>query len=408
MKVFLVCNGCPRRALDTALLTRYFETNDCMTTNIPDDADYLIFVSCGLIGMKEAWSFRLINKLKKCKGELIVAGCLPETCPEKFRQNYDGRFITTKDLYGIDEFFDFKTKLSDLPDANFPIYVLPGRSLKAILSLLKYSSLDETMEVLRRIPKLLRKRITHKPTAETFYSWYSSRLGFPFLRIGRGCNNRCSYCTLPRRAGSYESKPLDVCLEEYRRLIDDGHRLINIIADDIGGYGQDINSSLPELFNTLSSVDKGLNVKWLLFGINPNKVMQFKDCLLQKAAEKRISTLMSAVQSGSERILKLMNRYTNIERFSEPLLELRKVDPDMRLATQIIVGFPSETMDDLFATIDLMKKLKFEFVHIHHYLDAEGTVSSKMDNKIDDKTIKKRITVAQKLLSEARIGSDVT
>ena len=408
MTVFLFCNGCPRRALDTSLLARYFEVNGCITTNLPDEADYLIFVSCGLVNMKEAWSLRQINKFKKARGELIVAGCLPESSPQKFRQNYDGKFITTRDLNRIDEFFDFKTKLSDIPDANFPLFLLPKVSLRGIFQLLKYSSLDEKVEVLRRAPKVIRERITHKVTDETFLSWYVGKVGFPFLRIGYGCNNRCSYCTLPRRAGPCRSKPIDVCLKEYRKLIEDGYRTFNIVADDIGGYGQDINSSLPELFNALSSVDKGLGVKWIIYGVNPDKLVQFRDWFLQAAAENRIGTLMSAFQSGSERILKLMNRTTNIEKFSGLMLELREVDPDIKMATQVLVGFPSETMDDLYATIDLIKKRRLEFAHIHHYLNSEGTASSKMDNKIDDKTIKKRTRIAQKLLSEAGIGSDVT
>lgn len=391
-KVFIVHNCCQRRALDVSRLVNYFELNDCDILSDPEGSDYIIFVTCAFIKNKEEECIRVINKLSNYGGEFIIAGCLPATSGERFTQIFKGKSIITKDLSEIDKSFEeFRVKFSSIPDGH----LVHSQFYINEHPFLMYTSLTNKYmrSILKKIIKNTRQLLFRNPI-------YSNSC---FLRVCYGCLGKCTYCLIRNAIGSLKSKALGVCLDEYKQLLDKGYRQFMILADDVGAYGLDIGSSLPELISQLSAVDRGLNTKWHIQHLNPKWVVCYKPALLERIREGKIIEISSAIQSGSNRILRLMNRYDNSEKTMETLIEFKKANANLSLSTNIIVGFPSETESDLFATLNFIKNVRFNHVYIFSYYENEQVTSFNLNNKIDNKTKNKRIKIAISVLKKEKI-----
>ena len=185
-RIYISSNGCPGRDLDMSRLIRYFEINDCRMVSSARKADYIIFVTCSFKENRKNASIETIRKYKTYKGELIVAGCLPEIAPEELSDIFSGKCISTKQLEQIDDFFpDFRYKFNMVEDAN---YLYPK------LSYMFHKALPEI-----KLNKNLCKQITS-------LNIFSEGKQIPYLRIGRGCNERCAYCGIRKAIGPLKSK----------------------------------------------------------------------------------------------------------------------------------------------------------------------------------------------------------
>jgi len=392
-QVFVTTNGCPRRALDAQRIIKYFRLNDYSITKNPKKADYIIFVTCSFFKDKEEECFRYINEFKKYKGELIIAGCLPLISPVKLKQNFKGKSIPTKDLQDIDQFFKkFKTKFLDISDSNFPTDIITPSSFYAKFEGMKQKSkrffklLGNPLLFFRRVLFLF-KKMSVKKTAH--------------LRISNGCIGNCAYCGIRNAIGKLQSKPLNKCLEEYKQLLEKGYRNFIILADNVGAYGLDINSSFSELLKNLSDIDKNLKVRWTIQELHPMWLLKYQSEISNFVKEKKIESILCPIQSGSERVLKLMNRPCDTKKLLKCFLKLKKLNSNLILDTHILVGFPSETHNDFLMTLNMAKKIGFDNVCIYPYYDSYKTLSYFMDNKLEEKTIKERIKIAREFLFPA-------
>lgn len=419
-KIFIFNNNrqCEGRGLDASRLARYFGSNNCDIVKKPKIADYIILFTCAYNNVIEEQNLELIDKFKryKYKGELIVAGCLPEIAPEKLKKIFKGRSVVTKNLCEIDRIFaGFKTKFFEVPDANkclfspssvpAPLSIRIKESLIPLRKLLKQHEFSKLFyyNCLRFAKNNLISRISLIKTS--INKIRREENAYSILRIGTGCLGNCSYCGIRNAIGRLKSKPLDDCLKEYRKLLEMGHRDFEIGSEDTGAYGLDLNSSLPELLDKMSGMDKSLEVSWFVVSLKPLWMLKYKSELLKIIKEGKIKYLECPVQSGSERILKLMNRYSNIKEIVATLLEFKNAYPDIGLITHIIVGFPSEIEDDFFATMDMIKKVNFRVVLPFLYCDKEMSMASTMNGKLDEETIDKRLDIIGEYMEKAGISS---
>jgi len=403
-RVYITTIGCPRRLLDASRLIRYFEVNKCIVVERPQKADHIIFISCSCRKSKEDNSFQLIEDFKKHKGKLIVAGCLPAIAPTKFKDRFKGDFITTRRLPDIDNYFkDFRIKFSDIPDtAIFIDYSAPvnllSRYLRNILECLKtfikrclkfakYRTVGSVEHTVKKD-----KRTTAKEKSVLVH-----------MRIGWGCSWNCTYCSIRKSIGKFRSKPLNLCLKEYKTLLDKGYRNFNIDAADTGAYGLDIKSSFPELLNEMSFLDKDIDVNWTLMDIHPIWAIKYKNEIQKRIEEKKITHIVFAIQSGSDRILDLMDRHVTSRDMETVLSEFKNADPAFGLTTQIIIGFPSETDEEFMATLDCIKRVGFDHVVIFEYYGGEGTPASRLDGQVDHKIIQDRVGAAIDFLKKENI-----
>lgn len=403
MNVFITSNGCPRRLLDSSKLAQYFILNKCQIVNGPEIADYIVFVTCSFIKEKEEQCWEYIKKFKKYRGELIIVGCLPEIIPVKFNQEFKGRYVSTKNLAGIDAFFEkFEVKMSDIQDTGFP-YVVPQLATQKIPS----DTAGWAIRVSHKFFDLLfsKRTISGKISFLAKKIKYKIRLLLPkdkyaWLRLGNGCLENCAYCCIVRAIGPLKSKPIKTILEEYKALLEKGYRKFILLADNTGAYGLDIKSSFAELLENLSAASGNYDVAWHLEQIHPRWVMLYKDEIMKMIREKKIRKISCSIQSGSDRILKLMNRHHTIEDFEQVVAQLKECNPRLRLRTEIIIGFPTETDEDFSATLTALKKMQFNFVYVYPYYDGYGTIASGLSDKVAQDVIEKRMKIARQFLYE--------
>ncbi|MBN2111648.1 radical SAM protein [Candidatus Woesearchaeota archaeon] len=213
----------------------------------------------------------------------------------------------------------------------------------------------------------------------------------PVLRISHGCFGKCSYCVIHKSTGKLRSKPIKECIKEYKSLIEKGHKLVRINAEDTGNYGLDMHSSLPELFSEMLKADKGHDVKWIMHTMNPEYALKYKDTMLDLIKKRKIYTLKCEIQSGSNRILNLMNRDYDAKEVLKMFDEFKKTNPRLIAVSQFIVGFPSEKDSDFKDTVSMMEHLNMEYYDIFPYSDMPCSISSKMPDKVPEKTKLERL-----------------
>lgn len=256
-----------------------------------------------------------------------------------------------------------------------------------------------------------------------------------FVPIMHGCNNFCTYCIVPYVRGREVSRPVNEILAELDVLTARGVKEITLLGQNVNSYRGTFSKesvasaksspvkkeghvvSFPELLDTISGHLEKTNssIKWIRFeSSNP---MDFSDELIDTiAANKKICRgIHIAVQHGSSRILKLMNRRYTRESYLELVKKLRQKVSDVELTTDIMLGFPGETEEDFEQAYSLMEQVRFESAFMYYFNPREGTPAAKMENQIDLETKKERlqkiIDLQLKITNEvmtARVGKTIT
>jgi threonylcarbamoyladenosine tRNA methylthiotransferase CDKAL1 len=375
-KVFIAVGGCNRRGLDASRLIDYFRANRCRIMGSPDSADYILFLTCAYKKKAEDICIDIIKRFNKYKSELIVLGCLPGISLDRLKSIFDGKYLATKDINTIDNFFPyFKVKFNEIPDSNFSY-----GGYKPILDVI--ASRKKQLPLIKSLFCRLFKR---------------KRLIIPkkkaILRISEGCNGKCSYCSISKATGKQKSKPTHEILKEYSDLLKKGYRFFTLSAEDTGSYGSDIGTKLPELLNNMSKIDKGYCVKWHIQTISPKYAIRYQSTLIDLIRKGKIVLIKCDIQSGNKRILSLMNRYPEVKDILSLYSRFKKANKRLITYSNFIIGFPSETDDEFKDTLRIMKKLELDIYEIFSYSDRHGSISSRLSNKVQSDIMMKRLTL---------------
>ena len=208
-----------------------------------------------------------------------------------------------------------------------------------------------------------------------------------FLKIQDGCNNFCTYCIVPFRRGRMRSRESKNVLQEAEYLVKEGYQEIVLSGIHVGGYGQDLSD---ESFSTL--VEKISNISGLhslrISSIEESEIDDELIHLIQKK-DNLAKHLHIPLQSGSNHILKLMNRKYTREQFISRIKEIRSLIPDVMISGDVIVGFPCETEQDFQDTYDLCQEC-FDMLHVFPYSPRPGTIAARMDGQIPHELKKRR------------------
>jgi len=218
-----------------------------------------------------------------------------------------------------------------------------------------------------------------------------------FLKIQDGCNNFCSYCIIPYTRGRIRSKPRDVVLEEAKRLVQSGHIEIVLTGIHTGGYGEDLKDySFGELLADLETIEGLRRIR-----ISSIEITELTDEVVQviQQSSKIVNHIHIPLQSGSNRILKRMNRKYTTEQFYAIIQKLRHNIPNLAVTTDVIVGFPGETAADFQEEYEFIQKVNFQELHVFPFSRREGTMAAKMKDQIDGIIKKERV---HKLLELSR------
>lgn len=210
-----------------------------------------------------------------------------------------------------------------------------------------------------------------------------------FVKIQDGCNAFCSYCIIPYTRGRVRSKKMEDVIKEVKELVNNGYKEIVLTGIHTGKYGLDLkDTNLEILLNNLVQI-KGL-YRLRLSSIEINEIT---DGIIKLIKDNKIMAkhLHIPLQSGSDKILKLMNRCYNIDFFIKRIKEIRKLIPDISLTTDLIVGFPGETEKDFQDTITTLKIINFTKIHTFPYSKRENTKASEMKDQINGTIKKERV-----------------
>lgn len=254
------------------------------------------------------------------------------------------------------------------------------------------------------VPSLLERRKSGLPpqiAIDYREDWEDLPLGFPeyekvsaFVSISRGCNKNCSYCIVPTTRGKEVSRSPDEILREIKIAVHRGVREIMLLGQTVNSYGIDLNPKMKftDLLQCVSDIEGLERVRFM--SPHPQEIKSdFIDLVTMNP--KICHHIHMPLQSGSDRILKLMNRNYRKKRYLEIISELKSKVPEMVFTTDIIVGFPGETDDDFEETLSVMREVKFINCYSYIYSDRPGTIASHMSGQIPYEEKLRRLQVLQ-------------
>ncbi|AEF85198.1 tRNA-I(6)A37 thiotransferase enzyme MiaB [Treponema primitia ZAS-2] len=233
-----------------------------------------------------------------------------------------------------------------------------------------------------------------------------------FVPIMHGCNNYCSYCIVPYVRGREISRSPASIAEEIHLLAERGVREITLLGQNVNSYRFEDALDFPGLLELVARETAGTPIRWVRFLSSHPKDLSSR--AIQVMAENPVFCrhLHLCVQHGSNAILSAMNRRYTRERYLELVAEIREAMPDITLSTDILVGFPGETEEDLELTLDLMERVKFLYAYTYHYNPREGTAAYALPDRIGEELKRKRLSRVMALqkkhtqeLLKARVGS---
>lgn len=392
--------GCSERKLDARRLAEYFERNGHEIVMDPKDADVMILITCGVANYEAEKTYKEIEYLRNFNGELIVAGCIPEIEPEELLKNWSGLTFSTRDLEEnpekIDKLFPENTiKFKDIKDPNIPWITTDKSRPQQVFN-------NQIMKS-KTTTKLYGGVVNHILT--NYFGDSYKHFGFLIetpgkeyctIRVSWGCTKKCTYCAIRQAIGKFKSKPIELCIKELEKIVEEGYKDIFLNADDMGAYGIDIGRTLPQLLAELTKIPRDYNIK--VNYLSPDWLIKYIDEINKILKGGKISSIFIPVQSGNKRILKLMNRYSNIDKMIESLKKLKKAYSKLNVATHIIAGFPSETEEEFKQSLDFIIKTDIDMGQIHKMSIRPNTPAMDINPKISDEEKEKRIRYAQRYL----------
>jgi|Wag4MinimDraft_12_1082652.scaffolds.fasta_scaffold00162_11 ribosomal protein S12 methylthiotransferase len=348
--------GCSKNNNDLEYLMGYLADNGCGIVNNIDESDYIVVNTCGFIepAVSEAIENIVEAGQHKTGGKkLVVTGCMVERYKDQFA--------------------------AEFPEVDFFTGV---------------HTLDEAAEFILKDSHLFGKR-------ETLPSYSTSRIisnsgYYAYVKISDGCNNRCSYCTIPSIRGHLRSRSIEDIIEEVNGLLMQGVREIILISQDSTKYGMDLykKSSLVELVEEINSIPGDFFIRLLYLnpdGIDREMILKFAEFT------KLIKYFEIPVQHISDNVLNRMNRKSDSYHIRNVFNWVRQIMPEVFIRTTFIVGFPGETEADFNMLKDFIINYKPDFAGFFAFSPEEGTPAWDMSGCIDDDTVENRIHILENL-----------
>jgi len=372
-----VNNFCPRRSLDTSRFYEYFLANGWQPTSHIKEADLIFIYSCGVFNSSEKRTLNTINKVLKKKSphsKIVVSGCLVKIHRKVLHGNYI--ILGTEEINALDEIIDAKIKIETIPDTN---HIYPIKDLISPRQfLIKKFKMDFNLDsfFFKKVKSLFFGRTKYKKT------WS--------IKIAEGCLGNCSYCALKFAAGRIKSKNPDTIIEEFNQGLKRDQKTFVLINTDVGSYGRDIGTNIVELLKRMFAIKGDYKIR--LIDFNPRWLVRYFDKLLPllKKHSHKVAYMSMPIQSGSDRILRLMKRPYKISDIKATFSGLKAQIPGLVINTHFIVGFPGETNQDFEQTQKLAQMFDFGRISVHPYHDRPNTKSSKIPDKVPEKVIFKR------------------
>lgn len=382
MKVLFITLGCKANQYETNAMEQSFLKSGYDIANDSDVPDICVVNTCSVTNIAERKSRQMLRRMKELNKKAIVVAC--------------GCYSQV----GKDE-------LEKMPEVDIIVGVNEKNNIVEIVE--KYIKQSEKMEEV--------SDVMHEKEFQDFGTTTYTELTRAVVKIQDGCDRFCSYCIIPYARGRVRSRDADSILKEIEAISKQGIKEVVLTGIHIASYGKDFTDEKVKeyrekygykgdyikfdpkddlhtggfrLIELLEQIEKVTDIERIRIGSLEPK-------LINEEFVKRLANLNKicehfhlSLQSGCNETLKRMNRRYTVEEFEESAKLLRKYFKDVKLTTDIIVGFPGETEEEFNKTCDFLKKIKFYKMHIFKYSIRKGTVAEKMPNQVDGKVKEER------------------
>ncbi len=356
-KIGFLTLGCKVNIYESNALKNELTKRGYNVCDASEDCDAFIINTCSVTNMADAKSRRMIHRLSKMNPNavLCVMGCYAQTNPEALK------------LEGVDILLGNGNKLDLIPLLEEKLIDRSIQKQIAILDILDHHTY-ENLEV-------------------TTYDHTRA-----FVKIEDGCENFCTYCIIPYARGPVRSKSADAVLAELKRITDSGYQEVVLAGIHTGRYN-DHGLKLSGLIQQI--LDETPNLARLR--LSSIEINEIDDDFIRLMKDHRVlaNHLHLPLQSGSDVVLKKMERKYDLAYFAEKIDKIRSVRPDISITTDVIVGFPYETEEEFLKSMEFIKTIKFSKLHVFPYSIRRGTKAATMP-QIDEKVKKQRV---QRLIS---------
>ena len=355
MKKFVIKTlGCKTNQVESALIAEILTNNGYIETNEIKDADYYILNSCSVTHVADTKNMSFLRRAKRENQNLktVLTGCMAQL------------------------------QKKELIIKNIADYVVGNYEKNDIVKILEnninYSVSDIFSHDKFRYEKLHQ---THRTRA--------------FIKIQDGCNNRCSYCTIPFARGKNRSDSIEHIIEQINLFANEGYFEAVLTGIHIGQWGTDFKEK-KILMNLLENIENTNIHRYRLGSLNPDELTkEFIDFLSQ--SKKFCPHFHLSLQSCCDETLKAMNRHYSVERVKELVKYINQKFALCYIGSDIIAGFAGETDENFQITKQNLEELNLSKMHVFPYSRRTGTIADKLPNQIDEKTKKERCSILQEL-----------
>lgn len=325
------------------------------------NADIYVINTCTVTNMSDRKSRQMISRARRDNPNAVVAvmGCYSQVKPEEVAS-----------IEGVD-------------------IVLGSRNKENVVE-----HCEDILQNKEAIDKIIAP--SESKTFEELQISNQTEMTRAYLKIQDGCNMYCSYCLIPYARGNIVSRDIESIVEESKRLANNNFKEIVLTGIHVSSYGKDIDDELS-LIDVIEAVAEVEGIERIrLSSMEPRHIsLEFLERM--KATKKACDHFHLSLQSGSDDILKAMNRKYDTVIYKQKVEEIRQVFPNAGITTDIIVGFPGETEKNHKQTMEYAEEIKFSKMHLFKYSPREGTRAAKMSNQIDGRTKKNRLHDLEKI-----------
>jgi MiaB/RimO family radical SAM methylthiotransferase len=376
-------NGCDEGQLKSKHVQRFFSENGFTTVTNLSQADFVMFFACGLTVPKEKQSILIIKKLQtQMKGgaKLIVWGCLPKINSKSLREVYNGPIVGPKDLQYFESFVgELKISINEVS----AITVNPKTTLD-VPEISQPLPFDPVADLLMHFKKVMDH--LRLPQRKWLFDTSSS-----FLRVAEGCTGNCTYCSERPAWGRVRSRSKEKIAQDFALGLDRGFKRFFLVAADLGSYGIDLDCDLVDLLREILRVGEGHDYTLIINQINPRDLVRLYSGLEEIFDSGKIEAVGCQVESGSNRIIRLMGRKYSARSWRDIMLRINKKFPFIRLSTHIMIGFPGETEEDFKRTLEIVKfPLFIDWIGFFIFSPRPTTFASRLPCQVPEKVKQSR------------------
>ena len=358
MKYFIEVWGCQMNEHDAETLGGLIEKKGFTKADNYNDAQLIVLHTCCIRAKAEdkvIGRIGALSKLKKKRPEMIIAvgGCM--TQQEEVAKYIEKRFPTVDIIYGTHNINEFDNLLTMAMEDESQV--------KSV------SNADE-MDIREYIPIIRNDKLK------------------AYVNIIYGCNNFCSYCIVPYVRGREKSREMEYIVEEVKDLLARGYKDITLLGQNVNSYGKDFKDG-TNFAELLLALDKLGDYRLRFMSSHPRDFdLELVDTI--KSTKNVCHQIHLPLQSGSDRIIKEMNRGYTKEHYLTLTKYIYEVMPEATISTDIIVGFPGETEEDFLDTMEVVDSVGYDQAYMFMYSIREGTRAAKMENQVPEEVKNER------------------